>query len=111
MITVRLQGPFYKPEHFTLHGQEIGANHSTFAPLRDCDFHFLEECNLVIARNAFLLPHATRRMARADADMKTVFYPYPVVDIHLFIAFVEILHFDVAVHQESKSPVSIPVSE
>lgn len=38
-----------------------------------------------------------------DADMKTVLYPYPVVDIHLFIAFVEILRFDVMVYQESES--------
>lgn len=34
--------------------------------------------------------------------MKIVFYPHPVV-IHLFIAFVGMLHFDVMEHLESKS--------
>lgn len=43
-----------------------------------------------------------------DADMKTVFCAYPVFGIHLFIAFGEILHFDVLVHQES---ISILASE
>lgn len=38
-----------------------------------------------------------------NVDMKIMFYPYPVVDIHLFIAIVEVLHFDVIGYQESKS--------
>lgn len=34
--------------------------------------------------------------------MKIGFYPYPVVNIHLFIAFVEIPHLDNMVYLESK---------
>ena len=58
---------------------------------------FSHKSNLVISSNAFLGPRAMQGTVWVDAGMKTVFYPYPVVDIHLFIAFVQILHFDVMV--------------
>lgn len=34
--------------------------------------------------------------------MKIIFYPYPVVNIHLFIAFVEIPHLEDMVYLKSK---------
>lgn len=36
-------------------------------------------------------------------EQETVFYPHPVVDIHVFIAFGEILNVDIPVYRESKS--------